>query len=165
MRLSAHFFLRELTRSQLASRHALDNTPNAVARDNLKRLCLNILEPLRVHYARPIHPSSGYRSRPLNRLLGSSDRSQHCRGEAVDFEIAGIANLDLAKHIAAQLEFDQLILEYPQIGLPHAGWVHVSFNRANNRKTVMTRTTEGFFDGLNNATMRVNTTGNSNKKQ
>lgn len=148
MRLSAHFFLHELTRSQLAARHGLPNRPDIVAMDNLRQLCQHILEPLRMHYGRPIHPSSGFRHRDVNRLLGSSDKSQHCRGEAVDFEIAGIANDDLAAHIAAHLDFDQLILEYPQAGQPHAGWIHVSYKRAGNRNNVLTRTKQGYQPGL-----------------
>ncbi len=148
MRLSAHFFLHELTRSQLAARHGLENYPDSVVIDNLTALCREALEPLRRHFGRPIHPTSGYRSRAVNRLLGSSDNSQHCRGEAVDFEIAGIANIDVATHIEAHMRFDQLILEYPQANRPQAGWIHLSFTRGRNRRSVLTRLKSGYRQGL-----------------
>ncbi len=148
MRLSAHFSLFEMTRSQLAARHRLENRPDSVAIDNLMALCREVMEPLRAHFACPIHPTSGYRGRAVNRLLGSSDNSQHCRGEAVDFEIAGIANIDIARHIETHLCFDQLILEYPQIGQPNAGWIHISYSRGANRQSVLTRLANGYKQGL-----------------
>lgn len=148
MRLSAHFFLHEMTRSQLATRHGLDNQPDSVAIDNLIALCRNVLEPLRRHYGKPIYPTSGYRCRAVNRLLGSSDKSQHCRGEAVDFEIAGIGNMTLARHIEANLAFDQLILEFTQEKDMLAFWIHISYRRGANRQSVLTRFQDGYQRGL-----------------
>jgi len=148
MRLSAHFVLHELTRSQLAVRHAIENRPDAHELANLHLLCEGFLEPLRADIGRPIHPSSGFRCRALNRLLGSRDSSQHCRGEAVDFEVLGLANVDLARHIASHMLFDQLILEYPQADAPYAGWIHVSYRENGNRRQVLTRLKNGFRRGL-----------------
>ena len=148
MRLSAHFVLHELTRSQLAARHGIENRPNARALSNLRHLCHGFLEPLQADIGRPIHPTSGFRCLALNRLLGSNDRSRHCLGQTVDFEIAGMANADLARHIASTRVFDQLILEYPQADAPQAGWVHVSYARAENRGQVLTRLKTGYQQGI-----------------
>ena len=148
MRLSAHFSLHELTRSQLANRYGLDNTPHEAALTALKPLCTGFLEPLRVHVRRPIYPSSGFRAPSVNRLLGSHDGSQHCRGEAVDFEVGGFSNINLARHIAENMAFDQLILEYPQPDNPHAGWLHVSYRDGHNRQMVLTRTKSGYKRGI-----------------
>ena len=96
MRLSDHFYLHQMIRSQLATRHAIDNQPNVGQIDALGHLCRFVLEPTRRHFGVPIVPSSGCRCRRLNRLLGSRDTSSHCAGEAVDFEIIGVPNLNLA---------------------------------------------------------------------
>jgi zinc D-Ala-D-Ala carboxypeptidase len=68
--------------------------------------------------------------------IGSSSKSQHCKGEAADFEIFGTANNEVADWIKENLMFDQLILEYFEPGQPNSGWVHVSYKKEinSNRK-------------------------------
>ena len=146
--LSDHFFLHELTRSQIATRHALPNQPDQQQIEALQLLCREVLEPVRRHVKVPIGPSSGYRSLTLNRLLGSRDSSSHCRGEAVDFEVMGVANIRLAHWISDNLEFDQLILEYPQAENGNAGWLHVSYKAQGNRAQRLTRQHNGYHFGL-----------------
>jgi len=63
----------------------------------------------------------------LNEAVGGSSKSQHCKGEAVDIEVPGVANYDIAKWIEDNLEYDQLILEFYTPGIPDSGWVHVSY--------------------------------------
>ena len=46
-RLSTHFSLKELTRSQTAERKRIQNKPNDEEIDNLRLLCEKILEPVR----------------------------------------------------------------------------------------------------------------------
>lgn len=147
MNLSPHFTLAELTRSQLAVRRGIDNTPPAPAIERLRLLCLHVLEPVRDRFG-PFSPSSGYRSPSLNRLLGSKDNSQHCKGEAADFEIPGIANIEVARWIAAALDFDQLILEFYSETDPAAGWVHCSYKAVGNRKEILTIGKTGSRFGL-----------------
>lgn len=135
--LSPHFSLREFTRSALATRHSIDNSPPPHVVENMQRLCVAILEPLRAS-AGPITVSSGYRSPSLNRLAGGSHTSQHTLGEAADIECSGLSTHDLAGVIAALgLPFDQLILEFASETDPHAGWVHVSHRETNNRGEVL----------------------------
>ena len=86
----------------------------------------------------PIRISSGYRNPELNRAIGGSSKSQHCKGEAVDIECPGTANYDVANFIKENLEFDQLILEFYTPGIPDSGWVHVSYKHEDNRKSVLT---------------------------
>jgi len=133
MKLSDHFSLWELTKSQTAIRNGIDNTPDEESIRNLKEVCAKILEPVRVHYGRPFTPSSGYRCLSLNRLLGSSDRSQHIIGQAVDFEVPGISNMDVARWMINELAYDQLILEFYKEHDPHSGWVHCSYDETKNR--------------------------------
>jgi len=56
------------------------------------------------------------------------------QGQAVDFEIKGIDNKDVATWISKNLVFDQLILEFYTPGQPSSGWVHCSYVAGRNRK-------------------------------
>ena len=95
MNLTDNFTLKELTQSQTALRNDIDNTPNEQQINNLQNLCEKILQPLRNHYKLPIKVTSGFRSEQLATMIGSKPTSQHCQGEAVDFEIPGVDNLSL----------------------------------------------------------------------
>jgi len=149
MQLSKHFKLAEFTKSQIAARHGLKNLPGSGEVKNLENLCYEILEPVRAKFEKPIMISSGFRSLMVNRKLGSSDSSQHCKGQAVDFEIAGIPNIKVAYWIQANCDFDQLILEYYQPDDDQHGWVHVSYNeKGANRKKVLTFDGKTYKDGL-----------------
>ena len=95
-RLSEHFYLHELTRSQLSTCHALSNRPDQSQIEALQLLCRKVLEPMRRQVKVPIIPSSGFRCVALNCLPGSRDKGSQCRGEAVDFEVMGVASIKLA---------------------------------------------------------------------
>ncbi|MEM7221630.1 MAG: D-Ala-D-Ala carboxypeptidase family metallohydrolase [Pseudomonadota bacterium] len=144
MNLSDHFTLEELCKSQIAERNGIDNSLSEDTEQgraiiaSLRALCVNILEPVRTHYGIPIKPNSGYRCGELNDKLGSKPTSQHIKGEAVDFEIAGVSNHDLAVWIRDNLTFDQLILEHYVPGQPQSGWVHCSYVSSGNRSSVLT---------------------------
>lgn len=56
--------------------------------DNLKYLVENALQPIRNRLGFPITINSGYRSPLVNKLVGGSATSQHCRGEAADCELS-----------------------------------------------------------------------------
>lgn len=148
--LSEHFSLAELTKSALALRHGIDNAPRHDAvLDNMRLLCRAVLEPVRFQFGRPVIVTSGYRSLELNTLCGSKPGSQHCTGQAADFEVPGVANLHLARWIRDHLGFDQLIAEFMQPGDSSAGWVHCSFvNADQNRRDVLTLDGRGVRDGL-----------------
>lgn len=124
--LSPHFALAEFAVSDTAARRGIDNTPPGHVIPALTRTALG-LEAVRVRLGTaPITITSGYRSLPLNRLIGSRDSSQHVLGEAADFICPRFGT---PKEIVAALRdsgipFDQLILEFAGTG---AGWVHVSF--------------------------------------
>lgn len=127
MQLSKNFCLSELTKSQTASRFGLPNNPNSQQIANLKTLCEQVLQPIRDHYGKPVVISSGYRSPMVNAKLPSNGTSQHCTGQAADFEIPGLSNLELARWIDKNLEYDQLILEFYNSKDPNSGWVHCAY--------------------------------------
>ena len=136
MKLTPHFSLSELTKSQTALRMGLDNNPNEEQMESLLALCENVLEPVRVHWDKPVVVNSGFRALPVNRAIGSKDTSQHAKGEAADIEIPGVDNQDLYRWIAQSLEFDQLILEF-YTGEPASGWVHVSYVGDDDRNETL----------------------------
>lgn len=143
MQLSPHFKLSEFTKSETAIRKRIDNTPGPLHAANLKKVCEKILEPVRNHFGKPVRINSGYRGPALNAAVGGSSKSQHCNGEAVDFEIDGLPNPELAKWVSENCEFDQIILEFydPKEG-PNSGWVHASYSEGKNRKQKLTAVTE-----------------------
>lgn len=138
MQLSKNFSLREMTKSETADRHGLDNTPPPEVVANLKVLCEKVLQPIRDHYGKSVRINSGYRAPEVNAKVGGSKTSDHCQGQAADIEIDGVANYDLAKWIVDNLTFRQVILEFYTPGIPDSGWVHVSFDAKDNKKQVLT---------------------------
>ena len=129
MKLSKNFSLSEMTKSQTAIRMGLANNPSEAQVENLRILCERVLQPVRDHFGKVVTVSSGYRDIVLSRKLGSSDKSQHGKGQAADIEIFSIPNNELSDWIKENLMFDQLILEYFDINEGvNSGWVHVSYN-------------------------------------
>ena len=140
MQLSEHFSLKELTISETATRKGLDNTPSEAIIANLKLLAESILQPVREHYGKSIKVNSGYRSPDVNASVGGSKTSDHCKGQAADIEISGVANGDLAKYIADNFKFTQIILEFYTQGVPDSGWVHISYDPSNLKCETLTAT-------------------------
>ena len=146
MNLSANFSLAELTKSQTALRKGIDNTPDQPAIDNMEKLCTAILQPVRDHFSIPFTPSSGYRSPELCIAVGSTIKSQHAKGQAADFEVPGVSNMELAEWIRDNLEFDQLILECYTGG--NTGWVHCSYVHEPRKEVLTYDRSNGYRKGL-----------------
>jgi zinc D-Ala-D-Ala carboxypeptidase len=138
MKLSPNFSLNELTQSETALRRGLNNEPTQEIISALQLLVVNVLQPIRDHYAKGVKVNSGYRSPEVNASIGGSKTSDHCKGQAADIEIPGVANAELAEYIKERLQFTQLILEFYTPGVPDSGWVHVSYDPTNLKKQVMT---------------------------
>lgn len=143
MNLTANFTLHELTKSEAALRHDMDNTPNEVQIASLKLLAEQVLQPIRDHYAKGVKVNSGFRHPEVNAKVGGSRTSDHCRGMAADIEIPGVPNHELAEWIKLNLPYTQLILEFYTRGVPDSGWVHVSYDPANLKKQDLTAVKEG----------------------
>ena len=140
MNLSANFTLKELTRSDTADRLDIDNQPNEEQIESLRLLCENILQPVRDHFGKPVKITSGFRCSALNQAAGGSSNSDHCRGQACDFEIDGVPNPELAEWIESNLKYTQLILEFYTQGQPNSGWVHCSYSPSNLKGQSLTAT-------------------------
>lgn len=145
--LSPHFSLRELTRSDTGLRLGIDNTPTPEHLKNLVLVCEHVLEPVRKVFG-PVRVNSGYRSLALNMSVNPMTStvnkiSKHCTGQAVDFEVDGISNYDLAVWCRNNLpDFDKIILEFYTPGDPNSGWVHGQYLTDMHRKETYTAVRE-----------------------
>lgn len=132
MQLSKSFSLTEFTQSPTAQQHGIDNTPPQQAVNNLTCLCVNVLQPLRDWYGKPIRINSGYRCPALNLLTGGAATSHHCMGYAADISAGSPAeNEKLFGFIRSHCSFTQLINEKAFT------WVHVSYVEGNLKKQVL----------------------------
>lgn len=129
-----HFSYQELFRSQVALDNDIVNMPSVWRQkevyNNLWELVDNLLDPIREKFAVPMIITSGYRCEKLNKLVGGVDNSQHRKGEAVDFYFEGFSKKEMAAaffEIAENFDFDQLIYYKKK------GFIHISYNRKNNR--------------------------------
>ena len=128
MKLSNNLSVKEVTKSNTAKRFGIDNRPTIEHLQNLKAIALNIFQPARNHFKKPIFVSSGYRSEDLNEKIGGSKTSQHSKGQALDLDahtFGGLTNKELFDFISEHLEFDQIIWEFGTDEEPD--WVHVSY--------------------------------------
>lgn len=136
MQISKHLSLAEVSRSETAKRRGINNTPSGEHLENFKILAENVFEKVREHFGVPIHISSGYRSKELNKAIGGSVTSQHCSGEAIDIDMDGsahgVTNAQVFNYIKDNLEFDQLIWEFGSDTNPD--WVHVSYESTGKQR-------------------------------
>ena len=135
MILSNNFALKEFTESVTAIRNSVDNSPTPEHIRNIQLLVKFVLQPLREALNKPIKVTSGYRSESLNKLIGGSKRSQHCKGQAADlqFRVDGVMDNKAIwdKIIELGLPFDQMINEF------EFSWIHISYNHEHNRKSLL----------------------------
>lgn len=142
MQLSKNFVLSEAEKSSTAVRLGMDNTVPRNFIPAIRHVAQTVIQPVRNHFDVPIVFNGGlswYRGPALNAALNGNDNSQHCKGEAVDLEVPGVSNYDLAIWIMHNIDFDQLILERHFADDLKSGWVHVSSKlTGTNRKEVLT---------------------------
>lgn len=125
--ISINFSFDEFEYSSTAEEFGLNNEiPNEAVRMAIRLLVLNILQPLRDAYGKPLVINSGYRNSDLNKAVGGSKNSQHLRGEAAD--IAAEDPLLLFRLIKENdLPFDQLII--------YDDFIHISYSSSGKQRT------------------------------
>lgn len=133
-KISKHISYKEATHSNTATRRGINNIPSDKHIVAMKALAKNVFEPVRVHFDKPIRVNSFFRSVALNKAIGGSSTSQHCKGEAIDLDVTkGFTNKQIYNYIKDNLEYDQLIWEFGTDKEPD--WVHVSYRAdGKNRK-------------------------------
>ncbi|CDG82100.1 D-Ala-D-Ala carboxypeptidase family metallohydrolase [Janthinobacterium agaricidamnosum] len=126
MQLSQNFTLAELTASDYAARHGIDNTAPPAVQDELRRTA-QMLQRIRNYLSAssaidtPLTQISGYRCLALNRGIGSGDGSDHVQGMAADFKALRLTPYQICQALLPKLDefgIGQIINEL--------SWVHVS---------------------------------------
>ena len=132
--ISKHVSYKEGVYSITALRLGLNNDPNAYHLNNMKVISEKIFEPLRMHVGGPIKINSFYRGPELNKAIGGSSKSQHCKGQAIDIDdtFGHMSNADMYYWIKENLNFDQMIWEFGDDNNP--AWVHVSYVDDDNNR-------------------------------
>ena len=146
-RISKHISYKEAVGSNYAKQKGISNKPNEEQVENMKLLAEKVFEPLREWVGCPIRVNSMFRSLELNTALKGSKTSSHMKGEAMDITSMACgkenckSNLDMFHWIKDNLEFDQLIWEFGS----EPKWLHVSYNKDNNRKQVLVTKKRGVY--------------------
>ena len=125
--ISKHISYREGVYSITATRLGSENTPNDEQLDNMELVAEEVFEPLRVYVGGPIKINSFFRCPELNKAIGGSKTSQHCKGQAMDIDdtFGRATNAEMYHFIKEHLDFDQIIWEFGNDDNPD--WVHVSY--------------------------------------
>lgn len=137
MKVSDNITYKEALRSNTAKRLGIENVPDEFTFETMQITAAHVFEPVRKHFNEPIYISSFYRCEELNKAIGGSSKSQHCKGEAIDIDdvYSKATNADFFNYIKDKLEFDQLIWEFGDDESPD--WVHVSYSLGNNRMRIL----------------------------
>ncbi|ROT12308.1 peptidase M15 [Muribaculaceae bacterium Isolate-105 (HZI)] len=128
-----YFSFQEFERSETAYRHGIDNTLPDKLKGNVAALVDKVLDPLREAWGKPITVTSGYRCAALNKAVGGSGTSHHCKGMAADISTGNkVENRRLFQLIIdLGLPFTQLIDE------KNFSWVHVSLDQSDVKRQVL----------------------------
>ena len=125
--ISKHISYKEGVYSNTATRRGIENTPNDEQLKNMKLVAEKVFEPLRKWVSGPIKINSFFRCPDLNKAIGGSSKSQHCKGQAMDIDdtFGRVSNADMYAWIKNHLDFDQMIWEFGDDNNPD--WVHISY--------------------------------------
>ena len=125
--ISKHISYKESVYSNTAIRRGINNTPNNEQLANMELVAEKVFEPVREWVGGPIKVNSFFRSPDLNKAIGGSTKSQHCKGQAIDIDdtFNTATNAEMYHWIKDNLDFDQMIWEFGDDNNP--AWVHVSY--------------------------------------
>jgi len=133
-KISKNITYKEAIHSNTAKRLGIENVPNDKQTANMFTIADMIFQPLRSYVGGPIKITSFFRSPELNRAIGGSKSSQHCKGQAMDLDdvYGHKTNAEMFMYIKENLDFDQLIWEFGDDENPN--WIHVSYvDKQKNR--------------------------------
>ena len=126
-KISKNVSYKEGVYSITADRLGLENKPNEEQLANMKTIAEKVFQPLRQWVGGPIKINSFFRSPELNKAIGGSTKSQHCKGQAIDIDdVFGYkTNAEMYNWVKENLDFDQMIWEFGTDMNPN--WVHISY--------------------------------------
>ena len=132
--------------------------------ENLRRLCIHTLEPLREKLGLPMIITSGFRCKELNEIIVHAARkSQHLVGCAADFYVAQgpvsgfkIQDSGQASHRELLIKAFRLIITEPDIDFDqliiYPSFIHVSYvSKERNRHQITKANGQGTYCALNRA--------------
>ena len=129
MKLTQHFTLEELTHSDYAIAHGINNSANEMVQENLMMLCTLILEPLRSAIGEPIIINSGYRNSKVNAGVGGVPTSHHLLGLAADINYKSEAQLkNMIANLKENTHLDLALIERSK----SSSWLHVQLPLRNH---------------------------------
>lgn len=134
MKLTENFTLEEMIASSTARRLKINNTPDEIVKSNLKKLCEEILQPIRNKWKLPIRVTSGYRCTALNKAVGGVKTSQHLKGEAADIQSKDLKGLWAL--IKTMIE-EKIITVGQLIDEKNLSWIHISLPDSRHRNQVL----------------------------
>jgi hypothetical protein len=127
--ITANFNYSEFIKTSYSDhKQANQDQCNEEIRHNIRKLCVEILQPVRDRFG-PMVIRSGFRCPDLNQAVGGSKNSDHLYGLAADFTCD---NLEEAFDFIRQnesLRFKQVILENKN----GQKWIHISFHKARRQ--------------------------------
>lgn len=127
-----YFSIKELCKSNTASKYKINNTPSPEIEENLKELIEKVLDPIRAKFGRPINVSSGYRCERLNTLVGGAKNSFHKLGCAADLYGKTNAQTKEIFEIAKSLgKYTELLYERNGSAI----WVHIAYKKRSHKHT------------------------------
>jgi zinc D-Ala-D-Ala carboxypeptidase len=130
--ISKYITYNEAVRSQTATRHKIDNTPNEEQLSNMKIVARLCFDPIREFYGKPLRVSSFFRCKALNTKIKGSRTSQHMEGKAIDIDTGDRnENRRIFMWASQNLKFTQLINEYD------FSWVHISYDQNNLKQEIL----------------------------
>jgi hypothetical protein len=152
--VSKYVSYEEVIHSNTAKNKGLDNNPTNEQLELIRECAVNVFDPLRIAGG-PTKINSVFRGPELNKAIGGSSSSQHCVGLDPSKNSYGAAfdvddyywtrgknhmnNTEMGDYIRENLDFDQLIYEFPVNGYPK--WIHFSYRPdGKNRKQVLIAT-------------------------
>tara|TARA_B100000674_G_C37841992_1_gene915765 strand:+ start:499 stop:960 length:462 start_codon:yes stop_codon:yes gene_type:complete len=126
-KISKNISYKEGVYSITADRLGLENKPNEEQLANMKTIAEKVFQPLREWVGAPIKINSFFRSPELNKAIGGSTKSQHCKGQAIDIDdtFGHATNAEMYNWVKENIEFDQMIWEFGTDKNPN--WVHISY--------------------------------------
>jgi len=96
--------------------------------DTIDNKLIDLLENIRLHFAKPVHINSACRCLEYNRSIGSKDTSQHIKGTACDIRIEGVSPDVIATYV------DELMPHTGGLGIyPNFNHIDVRENKARWR--------------------------------
>ena len=125
--ISKHISYKEGVHSITAIRLGIENVPDNKQLNNMELISEKIFEPLRQWVGGAIKINSFFRCPDLNKAIGGSSKSQHCKGQAMDIDdnYGHATNAEMYHWIKKNLDFDQMIWEFGDDDNP--AWVHISY--------------------------------------